>query len=217
VPSDLQRSQLQRRHERKFLLPLETIALVLTSVNDNSRVVLADSRRFACCDTRYFDTLTFRFDHDHRRRHVPHLKVRVCHYTDRALSMLELKEKTPRGETHKHCWERPAPFPMLTALDTPSTLPRTRGVIVAVSAPTRVLITLPRTRGVIATRHRSTAQERHDTSHCCPCYGDGPRHRAHETASPHRRRQTPRSLPHEAQVRTAHPRSHHVCYVALYR
>jgi hypothetical protein len=44
--------------------------------------------------------------HDHRRGKRPRSKVRVRHYVDRGFSMLEVKQKTSRGDTDKKRWAR---------------------------------------------------------------------------------------------------------------
>lgn len=116
-PADLERVSLQRRYDRKFLVPAALIGAALRSLRDDYRVVLAGGERFAHYDTFYFDTPTLRFYHDHRRRRAPRFKVRIRNYADRGLSVLEFKEKTARGDTHKRRWERPDASPALTDLD----------------------------------------------------------------------------------------------------
>ncbi len=116
-PADLERLSLQRRFDRKFLVPAATIGEVLRSICEDYRVVLAGAQRFAHYDTWYFDTPTLRSYHDHRRRRSPRFKVRIRHYVDRKLSVLEFKEKTSRGDTNKRRWERPELSRDLTPLD----------------------------------------------------------------------------------------------------
>ncbi len=116
-PADLERVSLQRRYDRKFLVPAEQLGAALRSLRDDYRVVLAGGERFAHYDTFYFDTPTLRFYHDHRRRRAPRFKVRIRNYADRGLSVLEFKEKTSRGDTHKRRWERPDISTSLTDLD----------------------------------------------------------------------------------------------------
>jgi VTC domain len=113
-PDELQRASLQRRFDRKFLLPLEAAAPLLELIRSDYHVVLAGSSRFAQYDTMYFDTPDLRFYHDHRRRRRPRVKVRVRHYIDRAFSMLEVKQKTVKGDTVKHRWDRSTNALMLT-------------------------------------------------------------------------------------------------------
>lgn len=104
--SDLSRASLQRRFDRKYLLRAESAAALLALVAEDYRVVLAGSARFALYDTVYFDSPDLRCYHDHRRRRKPRFKVRVRHYVDRGFSMLEVKQKTQRGDTTKHRFER---------------------------------------------------------------------------------------------------------------
>lgn len=115
--SELERAALTRRFDRKFLLDLDAAAEVIRAAGDDYRVVLARGERFALYDTVYFDTPSLRFYHDHRRGRRPRAKLRVRNYIDRELSMLELKEKTPRGETQKLRWERPEMSSGLSSLD----------------------------------------------------------------------------------------------------
>jgi hypothetical protein len=117
APADLERLSLQRRFDRKFLVPSATIGEVLRSIREDYRVVLAGAQRFAHYDTWYFDTPTLRFYHDHRRRRSPRFKVRIRNYADRNLSVLEFKEKTSRGDTSKRRWERSELSRDLTPLD----------------------------------------------------------------------------------------------------
>lgn len=116
-PADLERLSLQRRFDRKFLVPSSSIGEVLRSIRDDYRVVLAGAQRFAHYDTWYFDTPSLSFYHDHRRRRSPRFKVRIRNYADRDLSVLEFKEKTGRGDTNKRRWARPELSHELTALD----------------------------------------------------------------------------------------------------
>lgn len=106
--AELERASLQRRFDRKYLLRADGAASLLHDIGGDYRVVLARRERFALYDTTYFDTPSLRLYHDHRRGRRPRAKVRVRNYIDRDLSMLEFKEKTPRGDTRKLRWERPA-------------------------------------------------------------------------------------------------------------
>jgi hypothetical protein len=103
---ELERSALQRRFDRKYLLPLDAAPALLDAVAGDYRVVLAEQARFALYDTQYFDTDDLRCFHDHRRRRVPRSKVRVRHYVDRGFSVFEIKTRTARGDTKKSRWDR---------------------------------------------------------------------------------------------------------------
>lgn len=114
---ELERASLQCRFDRKFLLRADRAADVVRAVTADYRVVLARGRRLALYDTTYFDTPSLRCYHDRRRRRLARFKVRIRNYLDRELSMLEFKEKTPRGETRKARWKRPDLTSELTAAD----------------------------------------------------------------------------------------------------
>ncbi len=117
APAELERAALTRRFDRKFLLRAEHARAVAESLAGHYRVVLARDERFALYDTVYFDTADLRLYHDHRRARRPRAKVRIRNYLDRELSMLEFKEKTPRGDTRKARWARPDMSLALTADD----------------------------------------------------------------------------------------------------
>lgn len=90
---------------------------MLASTGDEYRVVFARDAQFALYDTFYFDTPSLRSYHAHRRGMRPRFKLRIRNYLDRELSMLEYKEKTPRGDTRKLRWERPDLSTTLTPRD----------------------------------------------------------------------------------------------------
>lgn len=115
--SDLDRAALQRRYDRKYLLSREVAADVLAAVRGDYRTVLAGDERLALYDTFYFDTPSLRSYHEHRRGRRPRFKLRIRNYIDRALSMLEYKEKTPRGDTRKLRWKRASMSESLTPAD----------------------------------------------------------------------------------------------------
>ncbi len=122
---ELQRMALQRRFDRKFLVPASRVADVLRDAGDGYHVVLAGSARFALYETTYFDTPDLGGYHAHRRARRPRFKIRIRNYVDRDLSMLEFKEKTGRGDTRKLRWERPEATQALT----PEDLEHLRGAV----------------------------------------------------------------------------------------
>lgn len=115
--SDLGRAALERRFDRKFLLPAARALDVVAALANDYRVVLARDERLALYDTVYFDTANLRSYHDHRRGRRPRFKLRVRNYIDREISMLEYKEKTARGDTRKLRWRRPEMTAELTSAD----------------------------------------------------------------------------------------------------
>ena len=115
--TELERAALERRYDRKFLLPASQALAVVGALVGGYRVVLARQERLALYDTVYFDTPSLRSYHDHRRGRRPRFKLRVRNYVDRELSMLEYKEKTARGDTRKMRWKRPEITTELTSAD----------------------------------------------------------------------------------------------------
>jgi hypothetical protein len=69
-------------------------------------VLSAGATRIATYRTLYFDTAGLEFFHDHRRdRRVRH-KVRIRHYPDRGVSLLEVKTRSSELQTFKTWRER---------------------------------------------------------------------------------------------------------------
>jgi hypothetical protein len=87
---------MQRRAESKFVVSEATAAAFVLTLHDQFAVLPAGDALVARYRSLYFDTDDLTFFHAHRRgRRVRH-KVRVRHYPDRELSVLEVKIR--RGE-----------------------------------------------------------------------------------------------------------------------
>ncbi|MGO2060906.1 MAG: polyphosphate polymerase domain-containing protein [Microbacterium gubbeenense] len=108
---------LLTRVDRKYLLPLDTVADVVSHAAPRVRVLDIDGSRDFAYDSVYFDTpdfLAYRLTALRRRRRF---KLRTRTYLDTGGSYLELKTKSGRGTTVK---ERMPYAPIDRARITPS-------------------------------------------------------------------------------------------------
>lgn len=90
---ELDACSLQQRQETKFVMPADRLSALIGELAPHYRAVRAGSSLAASYRTLYFDTPEFRCFRDGRVR-LPHHKVRVRHYDDRRLTMLEVKTRT---------------------------------------------------------------------------------------------------------------------------
>ena len=104
-PAD--RHQLMRRVDSKYSLPRAELPQLLRSLSSGYDVLTAGGQYAANYATVYFDTEERRCLTDHLRGRRPRHKVRVRHYLDRELSVLEVKTKTPGSRTEKLQRSRP--------------------------------------------------------------------------------------------------------------
>jgi len=92
---------LLTRVDRKYLLPEDHAAELLTLLSEGTRVLEIDGMRGFAYDSVYFDTpdhLAYRLTAQRRRRRF---KLRTRTYLDTGGSFLELKTKSGRGTTVK--------------------------------------------------------------------------------------------------------------------
>lgn len=101
TPELLERRDLDRRTDSKFLLPPDAALDFLTALERDYAVLAAGNALLAEYRTLYFDTPALDLFHDHRRgRRVRH-KVRIRHYPDRCTTRLEVKTRRTELETVK--------------------------------------------------------------------------------------------------------------------
>ena len=97
---------LRRRTDSKFVLSPAGAVDLVSALNGDYAVLTAGAGRVASYRTLYFDTQELDFFHAHRRgRRVRH-KVRIRHYPDRHLTLLEVKTRRSELETNKVWRER---------------------------------------------------------------------------------------------------------------
>lgn len=99
---------LLTRVDRKYVVPVETFARLVGSLDDGWRSLEVEGRRLFGYTSTYFDTAdlaTYRAHLQGRRRRF---KVRIRRYVDTDSSMLEVKRKGLRGMTVKERMPYPA-------------------------------------------------------------------------------------------------------------
>ncbi len=100
-PALVERRQMQRRSESKFVMPASAAANLLPALERDYAVLAAGSSLVATYRTLYFDTADLDFFHAHRcGRRIRH-KVRIRHYPDRSVSFLEVKTHQSDEQTRK--------------------------------------------------------------------------------------------------------------------
>lgn len=91
---------LLRRKESKFLLSANRLGELVESIAGQYQVAYSGEAAIARYRTLYFDTPGLRCYHDQRGT-LPRHKVRIRHYDDRRLSVVEIKTRTSDSQTHK--------------------------------------------------------------------------------------------------------------------
>ena len=100
-PALLERREMQRRTESKFVMPVSAAAALLPALLREYALLPAGPALVATYRTLYFDTADLEFFHAHRcGRRIRH-KVRVRHYPERSVSFLEVKTRLSEGQTTK--------------------------------------------------------------------------------------------------------------------
>lgn len=99
--------ELQRRLDSKFVLPVSAAGKLLGSLADDYALLAAGPTRVASYRSLYFDTADLDLFHAHRRGRRVRQKVRIRHYSDRRVSVLEVKKRTSELLTTKVRRERP--------------------------------------------------------------------------------------------------------------
>jgi hypothetical protein len=89
------------RSDWKFVLPQASLPKLLRSLSKTHLVLMAGEARWGRYSSQYYDTPDLICFQDHRRGKPRRFKVRHRDYLDRHLTMLEIKDRVPRGDTHK--------------------------------------------------------------------------------------------------------------------
>lgn len=100
-PDAIKRGALQERLTTKFLLPRDQIAALVTGLEQHYTLLRANDRCEARYRTLHFDTDDLTFFHGHRRGMRRRSKVRIRHYDDRHLTVLEVKQRLHEQKTIK--------------------------------------------------------------------------------------------------------------------
>ena len=104
-------ADLQRRFDRKYLLPVDRLPELLATLQPGLRVLEVADVRQTDYTSVYFDTPDLRTFRDHLKRRRRRFKVRTRQYGDPRTAMLEVKCKGRRGQTIKHRWPHPGVSP----------------------------------------------------------------------------------------------------------
>lgn len=93
---------LQTRVDRKYVLPLDEVEVLLNEVSDDTRILEIEGARSFAYESVYFDTpdlVTYLLAAHRRRRRF---KIRTRTYLDSSLCWLEVKTRGARGSTVKN-------------------------------------------------------------------------------------------------------------------
>lgn len=93
---------LQTRVDRKYLIPTATLTRLVAGLGSGLGVLTIEGRRVFGYESVYFDTPDHGMFRDHVQGRRLRTKVRTRRYVDSGLTMLEVKEKSGRGQTVKH-------------------------------------------------------------------------------------------------------------------
>jgi hypothetical protein len=93
---------LRTRTDRKYVLALDALELLLEGLAPTHTVLEIDGRRTFAYDSVYFDTPSLETARAHTQRRRHRFKARSRLYVDAGACWFELKVKGGRGETVKH-------------------------------------------------------------------------------------------------------------------
>lgn len=98
----VERAALQTRVDRKYVVPVATIAGLLAGLADSARVLEINQQRSFRYESVYFDTPELTSYYLTARRRRRRFKVRTRTYLDSSECWLEVKTRGARGSTVKH-------------------------------------------------------------------------------------------------------------------
>ncbi len=101
TPTLLERRQLLRRCDQKFLLAPHAVPTLIAQIAGDYAVVAVGADQLARYANLYFDTAELRCFHDHRRGRRLRHKIRIRSYVDRRLAFLEVKSRRNELVTEK--------------------------------------------------------------------------------------------------------------------
>lgn len=109
---------LQTRVDRKYVLPVAALDVLLDELDPATRVLEIDGRRTSAYRSVYFDTPALTSYLGAARRRRQRFKVRTRTYVDDGACWVEVKTRGPRGTTVKE--RRPHPAREAAVLDDPA-------------------------------------------------------------------------------------------------
>lgn len=109
--ADVTTMPVRERFDRKYLVPVRRLDVMLSHLEDGFGVLEVDGERVGRRRTVYFDTPDLTSYHAHRQERRRRYKIRTRHYGDPSAAMLEVKCKGGLGETAKFRRPHPAASP----------------------------------------------------------------------------------------------------------
>lgn len=98
-------AELLRRFDTKYLVSLDQLPELLTSLPKTSLVLENNGKTTTPYTTHYYDTANLHTYYDHLKKRRKRFKIRTRHYGNPEHGYLEIKIKKPRGQTEKIRWE----------------------------------------------------------------------------------------------------------------
>jgi hypothetical protein len=98
---EIQKANLMRRKDSKFIMSVLDIPVVLSSVREAYRILTIDGKRTHGYSTNYYDTADLEMYHHHHRGIYTRYKVRFRKYGTSDINFLEVKLKNAKGITTK--------------------------------------------------------------------------------------------------------------------
>jgi hypothetical protein len=97
-------AELLRRFDTKFIVPVEILPQIYTSLPCTTKVLTVDNSHSTSYATHYYDSSDLHTYHDHLKQRRKRFKIRTRFYNEALNGYLEIKIKMPRGQTQKVRW-----------------------------------------------------------------------------------------------------------------
>ena len=97
-------AELLRRFDTKFIVPVEILPQIYTSLPCTTKVLTVDNSHSTSYATHYYDSSDLHTYHDHLKQRRKRFKIRTRFYNEPLNGYLEIKIKMPRGQTQKVRW-----------------------------------------------------------------------------------------------------------------
>lgn len=97
-------AELLRRFDTKFIVPVEILPQIYTSLPCTTKVLTVDNGHSTSYATHYYDSSDLHTYHDHLKQRRKRFKIRTRFYNEALNGYLEIKIKMPRGQTQKVRW-----------------------------------------------------------------------------------------------------------------
>jgi len=98
---EMDQVKLMDRVDTKYVLRMDQFELILPELDKFYKVLDLKGVRMSKYETLYYDTLDFRFYHQHQNEKLNRYKIRARHYVESKLNYFEIKFKNNKGRTIK--------------------------------------------------------------------------------------------------------------------